>query len=112
MKIKSISLVSLVLLSATVLFSCGKASKAKPFIEKAYQEYKAASKNDAVQYLKWKNRYEQAERIYNDWVSNPCTTCNGYGVVYLVDEYGYAITDYEGNYQFSLCPTCGGTGEE
>lgn len=95
-----------------MLFSCGKASKAKPLLQKAYREYKAASKSDAVQYLKWKNRYEHAERIYNDAVSNPCTVCNGYGVVYLVNEYGYAITDYEGNYQFSFCPACGGTGEE
>lgn len=103
---------SLILLISLVLASCGKASKAKPIIEKAYKEYKAASKSDAVQYLKWKNRYEQAERIYNEVTTSPCGTCNGYGVVYLVDEYGYAITDYNGNYQFQFCPHCGGTGQD
>lgn len=99
----------------TVLFiptmsSCG--GKGKRIGEKIYQEYKAASKSDAVQYLKLKSRFEQAERIYNDMVYSPCATCNGYGVVYLVDEYGYAITDAYGNYQFRFCPTCGGSGKD
>lgn len=113
MKKTIVSSMALGIVCSLSFLSCGKASKAKPVIEKAYKEYKAASKSDAVQYLKWKHRYEQAERIYNEITTlSPCGTCNGYGVVYLVDEYGYAITDYNGNYQFQLCPYCGGTGKD
>lgn len=111
MEIKNVVAVVLAILFAGMLSSCRNVSKAKPVIEDIYKEYKAASKSDAVKYLKWKNRYEQAERVYNNTIHTPCGTCNGYGVVYLVNEYGQALTDYDGNYQFQLCPNCGGTGE-
>lgn len=102
--------VILLMLLIPTISSCR--GKGKRVAEKVYKEYKAASKSDAVQYLKRKNQYDQAKKIYDGIFNSPCNTCNGYGVVYLVDAYGYAITDYNGNYQFQLCPHCGGTGED
>lgn len=111
MKSKTIALLSLIFLLGLFAPSCNKASKAAPIIKDLYKGYRAASKKDAIRYLKWKNRIEQAERIYNNAYHTPCGTCNGYGVVYLVDDMGYPITDYAGNYQLQYCPACGGSGE-
>lgn len=94
-----------------MISSCNKASKARPIIEKAAAEWRAASKSDAVRYLKTQNRIQMAEDIYNGYTSStPCSTCNDYGVVYQVDTYGNIVTDYNGNVQYFFCPTCGGTG--
>lgn len=93
--------------------SCKNASKAKPVIEEVVNSYKAASKSDAIRYLKTKNRMEMAEDLYNEITApDPCSTCNGYGVVYQIDSYGNPVTDYYGNIQFLYCPSCGGTGQE
>lgn len=93
--------------------SCKNASKAKPIVDEVVNSYKAASKSDAIRYLKMQNRIQMAEDIYNDLTApNPCSTCNGYGVVYQIDPYGNAVRDYYGNVQFFYCPTCGGTGQD
>ena len=42
---------------------------------------------------------------------NRCTTCDGYGVLCLVDQYGNPIYDYNGNLQLTSCDDCGGTGK-
>lgn len=111
MKVKAI--VSVLMLSALMLCSCGgSASKARPAIEKAVRNYRAASKSDAARYLKMKNRMEQARNIYNEYfTSDLCRTCGGTGVVYQINEYGYVVTDYYGNTIFYFCPICGGSGQ-
>lgn len=109
MKLKKVFLFIIVSLAATAFISCG--GKAKS-VERIIQEYKAASKSDAARFLRLQHSHERAERLYNNLISNPCVSCNGYGVVYLVDNNGFPITDYAGNYQFMFCPTCGGTGEK
>lgn len=113
MKIAKVVVIALTTIAAnTVASSCNKAPKSVPVIKKAYDEIRAASKSDAIQYLKWQHRLEQAERVYNNLTVNPCVYCNGYGVVYQVDQYGNALIDYNGNYQIVFCPACGGTGEK
>ena len=102
----------MILLSGMALLSCNKASKVVPEAKKLYQEYRAASKSNAIKYHKMKNNYERAQQIYEGLTDNTCNTCNGYGVVYLVNEFGTPITDYYGNYQYQYCPCCGGTGQQ
>ena len=102
------NLLLIVALSALSL-SCNGFKKGARY---AYKEYQAASKSDAVRYLKSQNRKQMAEDLYNDYIaSSPCSTCNGYGVVYEIDSYGNAITDGYGNVQLFFCPDCGGNGQ-
>lgn len=113
MKAKFLSLLALASISAITLSSCNNPSKVKTVIEKGVKSYKAASKTDAVRYLKAKHRMEMANDIYNGYIAPlPCSTCNGYGVVYQIDAYGNAITDYYGNILYSYCPHCNGTGRQ
>lgn len=112
-KTLNIACIGILLVMLGMVCSCRNASKAKPVIEEVVNSYKAASKSDAIRYLKTKNRMEMAEDLYNEiTVPNPCSTCNGYGVVYQIDSYGNPVTDYYGNIQFLYCPSCGGTGQE
>ena len=113
MKAKHLFLLALVSISAIAFSSCKNASKAKPLIEDVVKSYKAASKTDAVRYWKARNRVDMANKIYDGYIApTPCSTCNGYGVVYQIDAYGNAITDYYGNIQYFYCPHCNGTGKE
>lgn len=106
--IKFVFFVAIILLTGFCV-SCRNSSKAKRFVEKAVNEYRAASKSDAVRYLKTRNRINKAKELLDNYTSSSsCSTCNGYGVVYQVDIYGNVITDYYGNTIFYFCPECGG----
>lgn len=52
-------------------------------------------------------RHDYNQNSYNTMA---CPQCQGHKFVYLVDNYGNYITDYNGNYQTITCPTCGGNG--
>lgn len=41
-----------------------------------------------------------------------CSQCSGSGRVYMVDYYGNVMYDMYGNPQVSLCPVCGGSGQQ
>lgn len=41
-----------------------------------------------------------------------CGQCGGSGRVYMVDYYGNVMYDMYGNPQVSLCPVCGGSGQQ
>ncbi|MBQ2980142.1 MAG: hypothetical protein IJE18_08565 [Bacteroidaceae bacterium] len=108
---KKIAIFVAIVLSVGLCISCRNSSNTKLFVDKAVKEYRAASKSDAVRYLKTQNRINQAERLIDNYYSSSsCSTCNGYGVVYQVDAYGNVITDYYGNTIYYFCPTCGGSG--
>lgn len=104
---KKIPILILCVLVLTSISSCRKDSSK---VVKSIKEWRAASKSDAIQFLKWKHRFEQAEKVYNNMIYSPCSTCNGTGVVYQIDPYGNIVTDYYGNVQYFWCPSCAGTG--
>lgn len=41
-----------------------------------------------------------------------CGRCGGNGRVYMVDYYGNVMLDMYGNPQVTLCPACGGSGQQ
>lgn len=113
MKAKRLCLLMFVTASAIAFSSCKNVSKIKPLVDDVLKSYKAASKTDAIRYLKAKNRMDIVNRIRSGHiVPTPCSTCNGYGVVYQIDAYGNAVTDYYGNILYFYCPHCNGTGKE
>ncbi len=102
-----------IVVCAFVLTLCGckDARTTKKVIDTVRKEYKALNSNNAYKYHKYKHRYETAKKyINNSNQTHLCGTCNGYGVLYLIDAYGNAITDGYGNFQFTSCSNCGGNG--
>lgn len=93
---------------ALCLPSC-KPNQAKRAAEQIYKEYRKVSEHDGIKYLKAKNCMRQLENVYNQ--INVCSACNGYGIVYHVNEYGYYETDYNGNPLLFTCDKCGGDGK-
>ena len=102
---KKITFLVAIVLSMGLCVSCRNTSKTTDFVKKAVNKYRAANESDAIRYLKMRNRINQVEKLINNNTSY-CSTCNGYGVVYQIDEYGNVITDYYGNTIFYLCPSC------
>lgn len=93
-----------------ILVSC-KPNQAKKTLDIVRKEYKALNENQGVKYLKYKHRMETAKELIGSSTSySLCYTCNGYGVLYLVDDYGYPVLDYTGNYTFMTCEDCNGNG--
>ena len=108
---KKIAIFLTIALAIGMCVSCKNPRPAEEAVKTMVKKYQAASKSDAVRYLRYKHKYEQAQELYDDYMSSsPCGTCNGCGVVYEVDSYGNVITDYDGNTIFYFCPTCGGSG--
>ena len=99
-----------------LLFSCNgrTAKKGEETIKKLYKEYKALKETDAFRYYQTKRRIntfmEMRENI------SKCSICSGYGIVYMVDDYGnyYGQYDDYGNFYpiIYTCPACGGTGRK
>lgn len=104
---------SLLYLSVSICLFCGckNPKQAKTVINAAVKEYKALNNTPGVRYLKYKNRMETVKEWLNTEPSySLCYKCNGYGVLYLVDDYGYAILDTYGNYILETCHACDGNG--
>lgn len=93
------------------LSSCnGKTAKTTGrVVKEAWQEYRKVSQSNGVRYLKAKNKLEQIDNAINRY--NVCDACDGWGVVYHVDNYGNIITDYYGNPALFTCDYCGGSGK-
>lgn len=103
---------SVVLLAAC--FSFVGCNRVKPKqIEKAgktlIKEYKAMNESEAMRYFRTVNKLQRLEDIYNSY--SRCSQCDGYGVVYAVNEYGYLNCDNYGNPYVYTCPQCGGSGK-
>lgn len=87
------------------------AQSGKKTLDIVRKEYKALNKNQGIKYLKYKHRMETAKELIGSSTSySLCYTCNGYGVLYLVNDYGYPVLDYAGNYTFTTCEDCSGNG--
>lgn len=102
---------SLLLLLATCLLVGCKPNQTKKALDIVRKEYKALNENQGIKYLKYKHRMETAKELIGSSSSySLCYSCNGYGVLYLVNEYGNPILDYNGNFTFTTCQDCGGNG--
>lgn len=108
---KKFSLLVVILACAFCFSSCnGKSAKTtERVVKEAFQEYRKVSQNDGVRYLRTKHKLEQIDNAINQ--RNVCHTCDGYGVVYHIDNYGNIITDYYGNPALFTCDQCGGSGK-
>lgn len=97
--------------SVLCLCSCnGRTEKnAGKAVKEMYKEYRRVSKSDAIRYYKMKNNLNRIENMANEM--NVCSQCGGYGIVYMVNEYGNYYTDYYGNPQVFICERCGGSGK-
>lgn len=128
-----LSLAMLVVGLSSCKGSAGKkaATEAAEFIEKegsrllekegsrAVEEEESA----AERYLKAKRRADRVQDVVDgiteeepqyqpQAVAVICGQCGGCGIVYLVDGYGNIMFDYYGNPQTSVCPVCGGSGQQ
>lgn len=79
--------------------------------EASYVE-KGIGKEAEEEYGHQRGYRPRPRRNYNQssYSTMACPQCQGNKIVYLVDNYGNPITDYNGNYQTITCPTCGGNG--
>jgi len=108
---KHILTLSVILCVALSLVSCKNGKQAKQIINVVKNEYKALNESSAYKNAKARLRYERAkEYINSSYTYSICSTCNGYGMLYLADEYGNAVTDYNGNFTFVECEDCRGNG--
>lgn len=107
---KIISIV--VFLCAILSFSsCRNGKQAKQIYNVVKKEYKALNESDAYKSAKARLRYERAKEYLNSsYTYSLCSQCNGYGFLYLTDEYGYAILDDNGNLSLVECDNCDGNG--
>lgn len=105
MKIK-VLLIGIMLLG---LVSC-KGSSSKKVIDvgksiyKAYKEIPAPARNKLNGII----RSEVTNQFAPGQVQ--CPACGGYGILFLVDDFGYPIYDYNGQIQTCLCSNCSGQG--
>ena len=99
----------IILLLAIGLVSCKGSSgkKALDIGKKVYKEWKKVPQ-PAKSKLNREIRNQFLERIESH--QEICSSCGGYGVLCLVDEYGNPIYDYDGNLQTITCEDCGGYG--
>lgn len=108
---KHLFILGIVLCGTMSLVSCKNGKQAKQIYNVVRKEYKALNENNAYKNAKARFRYERAKEYLNDsYTYSLCSSCNGYGVLYLADEYGNAIVDDYGNFSFVQCDDCDGNG--
>ncbi|MBQ9312131.1 MAG: hypothetical protein IJ213_03695 [Bacteroidales bacterium] len=106
---KHIKLLKILFICSTI-FLC---TACKPKIKDVERLYKSVTESDAYRFYKMQNRVHKfnqlREYIYSSYVKK-CDMCNGWGILYISDEYGNAILDNYGNIQYVYCGKCHGEG--
>lgn len=81
-------------------------------VKSLYKEYRALTETNAYRYYQSQRLTEKFNRLKLNLTR--CSTCSGYGIVYMVDDYGnyYGQYDMYGNFYPNIytCPECGGSG--
>lgn len=120
--IKSCLFIFAIGISSILMWSCNKASKAKPIIEKVIEREGAQVEKSAIKEAEeFSARRKRVSRprhhsLGDDSYSQPsstyiqCSQCNGAGAVYIIDYYGNIQYDYYGNPMITQCTNCGGAG--
>lgn len=122
MKTKKIFILGAIVVSSVMISSCNKASKARPFIEKALEREAAQTEKSVVreaeEYGTKRTRMSRPRHHSSgadsysqpNVYSVPCRQCSGSGTLYITDNYGNIQYDYYGIPMVTQCYNCGGTG--
>lgn len=112
--LKRIAAAIIVVYCLTTLVSCnGRTVKeGGKAVKSLYKEYRALTETNAYRYYQSQRLTEKFNRLKLNLTR--CSTCSGYGIVYMVDDYGnyYGQYDMCGNFYPNIytCPACGGSG--